>query len=147
MIFRVSHVSSVCWAALPLHVFSTESHAIPIAPKLFRLLLTVAAFCLLVGRLNASDSWSLHSPDKRLAVTVRLVDLSSMPRYPVGKRLYYKIEQGPAEARVEVLPISPLGIGRKDQTLVEGLTLDSAQRIRQIDETYEMPHGKRILFG
>ncbi|MBN2294051.1 MAG: glycoside hydrolase family 97 N-terminal domain-containing protein, partial [Pirellulales bacterium] len=119
--------------------------------EFLRLLLILSVLGLLAEHSRATakeqnaDSWSLQSPDKQLAVTVTLADLSSMPGNHKGKRLYYRIDHGPADARVEVLPFSPLGIVRKDQAFVDGLKFVSARPIRQINETYEMPHGKRRL--
>lgn len=106
----------------------------------------LALFCTgngLTAR-GAQMQWTLTSPDGKLAATLGLTTPAGVAAYPADKtRLYYRVEQGPEGQRVEVLPWSPLGIVRSDETFVDGLTLKNQRKIVTIDETYTLLHGKR----
>lgn len=89
----------------------------------------------------AENQWTLASPNGKLAITLGL-------RADEGSggnklRACYRVEHGAEGARVEVLPWSPLGVVRSDQSFVDGLTLKGIGRVETIDETYTLPHGKR----
>jgi hypothetical protein len=108
--------------------------------------------CLVVAGLNmgtsraaAEDQWSLASPEANVVVTLALTAPKQAAEYPANKvRLYYRVEHvGPAGDRAEVLPWSPLGITREDESFVDGLKFKSLSKVSEIDETYSMPHGKR----
>jgi alpha-glucosidase len=92
----------------------------------------------------AEDSWTLASPDGQLVVTLALTAPPQVSSYPADQaRLYYRIEQGRENQRVEVLPWSPLGLQRSDESFVDGLRLRSRGEAGTIDETYTLLHGKR----
>ncbi len=85
-------------------------------------------------------AWKVTSPDGGVTLAVRLADAGQVADYEAGKaRLYYEVLCKDAV----VLPLSPLGIARQDQDFVDGLRFVSASRVRTIDETYTMLHGKR----
>lgn len=98
---------------------------------------------LAAGRAAAAEPTTLASPDGKLAVSLAIA-APELPGYPAGKpRLYYRVEHGAEGDRIEVLPWSPLGIVRDDQSFVDGLTLRAQSRVFTIDETYRLAHGKR----
>lgn len=84
--------------------------------------------------------WSVASPDGTLRASLAL---RSDGESGALKRLFYRVDCGPEGAAVNVLPWSPLGIVRSDESLVEGLQFKGASQVTAIDETYTMPHGKR----
>jgi alpha-glucosidase len=95
----------------------------------------------------ADAAWTLASPDGKLVVTLALTTPSRVSEYPAGQvRLYYRIEHGPDGQRVEVLPWSPLGLVRSDESFVDGLVLRHQSEVTTIDETYSLPHGKRSQY-
>ncbi|MCY2992223.1 MAG: glycoside hydrolase family 97 protein [Planctomycetota bacterium] len=90
--------------------------------------------------------WTLAAPDGKLVATLALFAPQQVAEYPADKvRLYYRIEHGPPDRRVEVLPWSPLGIVRSDDSCVDGLSFQSCSQVTTIDETYPLPHGKRSV--
>jgi len=125
-------------------VDTERDYAMKVLIGLLVLLLSVAAWG--EGRLRAAEhSWSLASPDEKLVATLALTAPSRVPQYPAGKvRLYYRVEHGPPGERVEVLPWSPLGITHYDADFVDGLEFVAAGKVTAIDETYSLPHGKRV---
>jgi alpha-glucosidase len=78
------------------------------------------------------QQWSIESPGGLVRVEVRLT----------GRRLYYRAEQGRANARAEVLALSPLGITRQDQNFVDGLAF-TGEDSRAVEENYDLQRGKR----
>ncbi len=110
-------------------------------------LLTISCMLLSSSLLRAraeEPPWQLASPDGKLAVTLALMKPEDKTAYPgdeVG--LFYRIEHGAEGRRVEVLPWSPLGIVRDDADFTRGLTHQGAGRVREIDETYALAHGKQ----
>ena len=89
-----------------------------------------------------SDEWQIRSPKGVICATVALEDLGSLEGYSEGTRLYYRIDRkSPQETAI--LPFSLLGITRKDQAFVEGLKPLRASGIEEIDESYELVHGKQ----
>jgi len=98
------------------------------------------AVCLSAQVAPAQTSWEIASPDGATAITVKLADPGRMADYPAGQaRLYYQV----ACAGKMVLPLSPLGIDRRDRSFVDHLRFVEAGRIKTIDETYTMLSGKR----
>lgn len=59
------------------------------------------------------------------------------------RRLYFKVEHGPADTRDVVLRESPLGVRLADQNFSDDLEFLSADPVRRIEEHYTLPHGKR----
>lgn len=105
-----------------------------------RILQTVVVLASLATCAWGQAAWNVTSPDGGVSVEVRLTDPGQVADYAAGKvRLYYEVRSG---GQV-VLPLSPLGITRQDQSFVDGLRLVSASSVRTIDQTYAMLHGKR----
>ena len=98
-------------------------------------------FVCLVGEVGlAQTTWELASPDGRAVISIRLTDPGRAADYPAGKiRLYYEA----GYYGTVVLPLSPLGIARKDRAFVDDLKLVEAGPVRTIDEKYTMLTGKR----
>jgi len=95
--------------------------------------------CTIGGR----NKWILKSPNGNVRITVQLGFLDQAG-YPANKaRLYYKVECKGENWKKEVIPFSPLGIERKDQSFVDGLIFKSKSKIKTIDEKYTLTHGKR----
>ncbi|HPS03278.1 MAG TPA: glycoside hydrolase family 97 catalytic domain-containing protein [Candidatus Sumerlaeota bacterium] len=95
---------------------------------------------------HAQDVWELASPDGQVTLSVSL-QARNEPGYPADKsRLYYKIDHGQGETRVEALPWSPLGVVRDKEDLTDGLVFDSKSDRLTFDEKYTIPHGKRSQY-
>ncbi|HVD92647.1 MAG TPA: glycoside hydrolase family 97 N-terminal domain-containing protein, partial [Vicinamibacterales bacterium] len=93
----------------------------------------IAALFILAARgasAQVSEPWSVASPDTHTAIAVE--------RQPDG-RLVWRVTRDAQP----VLMDSPMGIRRADQAFDAGLTFVSASPVRNIDEHYTMPHGKR----
>jgi alpha-glucosidase len=102
----------------------------------------IAAFAVFqVSQVSMGQTtWELASPGGQVTVTIRLVDPGQTADYAAGKaRLYYEV----ACDATAVLPLSPLGITRKDSAFVDDLAFVEAGATTTIDETYTMLHGKR----
>ena len=102
----------------------------------------VAALTILILTQVApgQTDWTVASPDSQVTITVSLTDPGQAAGYPAGKtRLYYVVSCG----KQTVLPLSPLGISRKDQGFVDGLKFVEAGAVKTIDEAYPMLSGKR----
>ncbi|OQW97453.1 MAG: hypothetical protein BWK77_01640 [Verrucomicrobia bacterium A1] len=89
--------------------------------------LVLAGWMAAAAAARAGESWTVASPDGRLAATVK-----------GGASLTYSVSL----AGAPVLGESPLGIVRDDQRFVEGLIFVTERRGR-LAEDYAMPHGKR----
>jgi alpha-glucosidase len=95
----------------------------------------IVACCLLLAPAGAavaqvsSQPWSVASPDGRTAIALTRQD----------GRLTYRVTR---ESQ-PVLADSPLGIRRADQTFEAGLTFVSISPVRNIDDRYTMPYGKK----
>ena len=94
--------------------------------------------------LHAAESWRLASPDGKLAISVRLVDLSQTVGYPDGKRLYYQVEYLGDGGQTVILRDSPMGVVRDDQNLLDGLAFDGAGEVGKIEDEYTLTSGKRM---
>ena len=93
---------------------------------------------LLAGRqLVSAASWSVVSPDSRLKMTVT----SSVKEGPLS----YRVEQGAEGSRVEVIRESPLGLRLQKQDFAEALQFVQALPPRVVEESYTMPHGKKLI--
>jgi alpha-glucosidase len=95
----------------------------------------IAAFLLLpAGAASAqvvpSQPWSVASPDGRTTIEV-----AQQP----DRRLVWRVTRDAQP----VVADSPLGIRRADQAFDAALTVVSVSPIRNIDERYTMPYGKR----
>ncbi len=89
------------------------------------------------------NRWSVNSPDGKVSITVQSCVLDQAG-YPADKaRLYYKVEYKGHNGKQIVIPFSPLGIERNDQSFVDSLIFKSKSKIRTIDEKYTLVHGKR----
>lgn len=92
----------------------------------------------------AENVWEVFSPRGHLTMTVRLADRGGTADYPAGVRLYYSLQwRGAGESPIVVLNDSPLGLVRDDQGFLDGLTLVSASKVRKVEQSYTLPHGKR----
>jgi len=81
-------------------------------------------------------SFELRSPDGKLAITIRTVDLNGQPSIP-GQLAYEVTYQGKT-----VIARSRLGLELRGQPpLGERIQIESAQRATR-DETYQVVHGK-----
>ncbi len=102
------------------------------ASGIFRETIVPVLFVCLVGDMSfAQTAWEVKSPDGRVAISVKLTEL--------GARLDYEVKyDGTA-----VLPLSPLGITRKDYAFVDGLKFVEAKPVIFVNETYTMLTGKR----
>jgi hypothetical protein len=89
---------------------------------------------------KANNRWTLSSPDDQVTITTVLTEPSQTA---AGGHLSYTIEHGQGDRRCEVIPPSPLGIQRADQTFLDGLKFVAAGKVQLIDEQYRMLHGKR----
>lgn len=90
------------------------------------------------------QNWSVTSPNGQVKLSVQLADLSGAADYPrMRSHLYYRVEHGPESSRAVVVNDSPLGLQLHGKDFVDGLHWESAERPKLIEETYEMPHGKR----
>ena len=96
----------------------------------FVLALTLAAAVSLAAPFVVAEEWKVISPDGRLAIT--------LVRHADG-RLSWRAARGSAV----VVADSPLGLRRADQAFTEGLKVVRASSVAVLDETYELPHGKR----
>jgi len=91
-----------------------------------------------------SQNWSVTSPNGQVRLSVQLADLGGTADYPrMQSRLYYRVEQGTEGSRAVVISDSPLGLQLYGKDFVDGLHFESAQPPKVVEETYEMPHGKR----
>ncbi len=111
------------------------------ASGIFRVTMVPVLFACLVSEAgHAETTWEVKSPDGHVAISVRLADPGQAADYPAGQaRLYYEVTYDGAV----VLPLSPLGITRKDWAFVDGLTFVEARPIMFVNETYTMLTGKR----
>src|SRR6266550_4506366 len=96
------------------------------------LAVSLCAAVLLAATLVPAEEWTVASPDGRLGIT--------LVRHPDG-RLSWRAARGSAV----VIADSPLGLRRADQAFTEGLKTVGASKVTLVDESYEMPHGKRRL--
>lgn len=80
----------------------------------------------------AADKWTVSSPDGSVAVSVQLANEG---------RLCYEVTCHDKT----IVASSALGIVRKDERFVDGLTFVSAGRTKASDETYTMLRGKRRI--
>lgn len=102
-------------------------------------------YCLFLAVSACSqDNWTLTSPGRSLQATVQFADLNGEADYPSGQRLYYAVSIGSPDSYTEVIEPSPMGIEREDQNFVDGLTFDSAEEERQINDSYTMVAGKKV---
>ena len=91
-----------------------------------------------------AQNWSVTSPNGQVRLSVQLADLGGTADYPrMQSRLYYRVEQGTEGNRTVVVNDSPLGLQLHGEDFVDGLHWESVQPPRLVEETYEMPHGKR----
>ena len=94
------------------------------------LAVSLSAAVSLSGARVSGEEWTVASPDGRLALT--------LSRSADG-RLSWRASRSGAV----VIADSPLGLRRADQAFTDGLKVVRASTVGAIDETYEMPHGKR----
>ncbi len=85
------------------------------------------------------EDWTVASPDGKTVLSVGLYGGDPHLGDKVGDRLYYAVTHD----QQTVIPLSRLGIVRKDTAFDEGLVLDSAPPAAAHDETYSVLHGKR----
>jgi hypothetical protein len=78
---------------------------------------------------GTASEWSVASPDGRSTIAVKITG---------GRLSWHVMHRGAV-----VLADSPMGIRRADQSFVDGLTFVSATTPAAIDDSYQMPHGKR----
>ncbi len=111
------------------------------ASGIFRETIVPVLFVCLVGKMSvAQTTWEVKSPDGRAAISVKLIDPGQAADYPAGKtRLYYEVKYD----GTVVLPLSPLGITRKDQDFVDAVGFLREEGLRSRFEAYPMMHGKR----
>lgn len=109
------------------------------------LVLALTPTLLLTGVATSSgESWSVTSPNGLVRFSVQLADLGGTADYPKGEAcLYYRVEFGPEGSRAVVVQDSPLGLTLQGGDFSRGLRFDSAQPSKHIEESYEVPHGKR----
>jgi hypothetical protein len=109
--------------------------------------MTTSLFLTAMAALSSSataPNWSVTSPNGQVRLSVQLADLGGTADYPRTKaRLYYRVEHGPAGGRTVVIHDSPLGLQLHGKDFVDGLEFASAQPPQLIEETHQMPHGKR----
>lgn len=98
---------------------------------------------LLASHLATAATWSVNSPNGQVKLSVQLADLSGKADFPRGAALYYRVEQGPEGGRTVVINDSPLGLRLQGQDFVTSLRLETESAPKLIEESYEMPHGKR----
>jgi len=91
---------------------------------------------------DVQETWSLSSPDGKVAITVRLANLNGTADYPPGRRLYYNVTYGTGSDAVNVLERSPLGIARDDVEFVDGLKFTGADAPETVRDEYTMTTGK-----
>jgi alpha-glucosidase len=87
---------------------------------------------------GAETRWTVESPNGELAFT--LLHTAGAP----DAELTYTVERGPAAARTAVVLASPLGLRTRAARFDRNLRFVSAGEAQSIDETYELPHGKRL---
>jgi hypothetical protein len=92
-----------------------------------------------------AQTWSVTSPNGKVKITVQMADLVGTADYPKGNRLYYRVEHGAEGNREVVVHDSPLGLQLQGRGFLDALQFVSAQPPQQIDERYQMPHGKRLV--
>ncbi len=109
-----------------------------------KMIVLAAGLFALAGSASA-ESWSIVSPNGMTQISLQLADLGGVANYPQGECLYYRVEHGPQGQRAVVIGDSPLGLRLKGADLAAGLKFESAAAPRRIEESYEMPHGKRRL--
>ncbi|MBI5385241.1 MAG: glycoside hydrolase family 97 catalytic domain-containing protein [Verrucomicrobia bacterium] len=105
--------------------------------------LALIAAALAMAPIAGAQTWSLTSPNGQVKLSVQLADLSGKADFPKGPGLYYRVEHGAESSRATVVNDSPLGLRLQGRDFVGGLHFESAQPQRLIDESYEMPRGKR----
>jgi len=109
---------------------------------MMRITLMISALCFCAcAQKNLPNQWTLFSPNRTLALTVKWLQTNSSPS---------EIELGYSVTLVAnsqpVLLDSPLGLDREDQDFSTGLVFQSASSVRTIDDTYTMTTRKqRIL--
>ena len=100
----------------------------------------VLGLVLLIRSAEARE-WRLSSPDEQVVLTIRLGE------DPAGATsLSWRAGLTVDGALVTALPDAPLGIVREDQRFVENLSFVSASSVKDIEETYHLPHGKRSRY-
>ncbi|MBN2413189.1 glycoside hydrolase family 97 catalytic domain-containing protein [candidate division KSB1 bacterium] len=107
---------------------------------IFPLIMSIVIFssCTVGG-----NRWSVKSPDGKASISVQLGALDEAG-YPAGQtRLYYKVEYRGQNGKQTIIPNSPLGIKRNDQSFVDSLIFKSKSEVKTIDEKYTLVHGKR----
>jgi alpha-glucosidase len=85
----------------------------------------------------------LRSPEDTVQIGLFLLSLEGEAGYPEGRRLYYTVEVGDGTDYTKVIPYSPLGIIRADAKFTNNLVMETLGDEEAIDETYDMPTGKR----
>jgi len=98
-------------------------------------LIAFAVLAIMLIACTQESSWQLSSPDGKLIITVENIKPEN--------RLYYQVSSRTEKGEIVVISSSPMGIERKDQQFIEGLSFIFATSIEVIDEKYTLLHGKR----
>lgn len=96
--------------------------------------------CMLLNYAKSVPDWAtLSSPDKRLTVTIKQMELGVLlPRYPSGALLYYQLQRDGET----VLDWSSLGLHLADADLAFDLR-SVATTWERVGDEYTLVHGKR----
>ncbi|HTL55826.1 MAG TPA: glycoside hydrolase family 97 catalytic domain-containing protein [Candidatus Limnocylindrales bacterium] len=82
----------------------------------------------------AERSWSVSSPNGLVKMSLILNN---------SGQVNYEVEYGREGARTRMIHTSPMGVILKGHDLSRSLRFDRVEPVRQIDEQYELVHGKR----
>ncbi|MHB8903371.1 MAG: glycoside hydrolase family 97 N-terminal domain-containing protein, partial [Thermoguttaceae bacterium] len=107
------------------------------------LFLSAVAGITVFAPVAQAQPWQFDSPGRTVSVTVALQDLGSLEGYSRGTKLYYQVSRKSPEGQQLVLPWSPLGITRADQSFVDGLKPLGPGELSSVEEKYTLLHGKR----
>jgi hypothetical protein len=83
------------------------------------------------------------SPGAEVEIATTIADLGTTPGYAPGPRLYFQVAAGKGDARKVVVPWSPMGITRGDESFVAGL-VPVTTRTRSLRERYRQVRGKAL---
>ena len=106
--------------------------------KLFSISISIFALLASFACTPKSDtSWQLTSPDKTILVTV-----FNSKNDDSQTELRYKVDRLLDGDTISIIESSPLGLERHDESFSHNLEFASVSKVKVIDETYALLHGR-----